>query len=320
MCAYSFSDGPFRDLVIRWGYDPRKDPAARLCVQLLRLWPVHHPLTLPAHSFQHISLRNVANVRTKKAIAAAIDSKAKGKEVASRYARPLPLRPQHHLHPHHSLEHVFDGVTVHSKIGNFQLIDIPDPLIAALIRSPVAIAPSCSADAEGWYHRDHFEQIRNVVRRKFIGILSGVRVLDSDCDDLLGEPPKAARRRGSVGGSGTDGEGSAGSGSGSGGDGGGKKGGKKAEKRKAPGRAPWETGGKKKGRGARAPARDETDEEKVRLPVFLFAWRVFRFAHVRLRAVQAARLREVIGMRDTATSAAGSSPGGASRDGEGMEE
>lgn len=30
MVGYTFSDGPFRDLVIRFGYDPRKDPQARL--------------------------------------------------------------------------------------------------------------------------------------------------------------------------------------------------------------------------------------------------------------------------------------------------
>lgn len=34
MVSYTFAEGPFRDLVIRFGYDPRKDPEARLCVQL----------------------------------------------------------------------------------------------------------------------------------------------------------------------------------------------------------------------------------------------------------------------------------------------
>ncbi len=31
MISYTFADGPFRDLVIRYGYDPRTDPEARLC-------------------------------------------------------------------------------------------------------------------------------------------------------------------------------------------------------------------------------------------------------------------------------------------------
>lgn len=30
MIGYTFSDGPFRDLVIKFGYDPRTDPEARL--------------------------------------------------------------------------------------------------------------------------------------------------------------------------------------------------------------------------------------------------------------------------------------------------
>jgi general transcription factor 3C polypeptide 5 (transcription factor C subunit 1) len=34
MISYTFADGPFRDLVIRYGYDPRTDPEARLCAPL----------------------------------------------------------------------------------------------------------------------------------------------------------------------------------------------------------------------------------------------------------------------------------------------
>lgn len=32
MVAYTFGDGPWRDLLVRFGYDPRKHPDARLCV------------------------------------------------------------------------------------------------------------------------------------------------------------------------------------------------------------------------------------------------------------------------------------------------
>lgn len=32
MVSYTFADGPFRDLAIRFGYDPRDHPEARLCV------------------------------------------------------------------------------------------------------------------------------------------------------------------------------------------------------------------------------------------------------------------------------------------------
>jgi hypothetical protein len=36
--GYTFADGPFRDLVVRFGYDPRKDPEARLFVSSLSLF------------------------------------------------------------------------------------------------------------------------------------------------------------------------------------------------------------------------------------------------------------------------------------------
>lgn len=32
LVSYTFSDGPFRELCVRWGYDPRKDSEARLFV------------------------------------------------------------------------------------------------------------------------------------------------------------------------------------------------------------------------------------------------------------------------------------------------
>lgn len=40
MISYTFADGPFRDLVIRYGYDPRTDPEARLCARLLFLFVI----------------------------------------------------------------------------------------------------------------------------------------------------------------------------------------------------------------------------------------------------------------------------------------
>lgn len=77
---------------------------------------------------------------------------------------------------------------MYSKIGNFQLIDIVDPLSRALVDSTEGVLPACSRDAnEGWYAFDYLDQIRQVVRRKFMAlVLEGRRLEDRDCDDLLG--------------------------------------------------------------------------------------------------------------------------------------
>lgn len=75
---------------------------------------------------------------------------------------------------------------VHSKVGHFQLCDILDPLCRSLIDSTDGILPFCSSDInEGWYAYDYFEQIRQVVRRKWQGLLNGIEVTTEDCEDLL---------------------------------------------------------------------------------------------------------------------------------------
>ncbi|KAK4705743.1 general transcription factor 3C polypeptide 5 (transcription factor C subunit 1), partial [Phenoliferia sp. Uapishka_3] len=216
LAAFSFSDGPFRDLVIRFGYDPRKDSAARL------------------------------------------------------------------------REHLFDGKTAHGKVANFQLCDISDHLIQSLIQSSDGLQSSCSPDPEGWYDRDYFEQMRNVIRRKFLGSLNGVVISDTDCADLLGDPkafwvsgPKSARkdkraesvtsrsrsRGGSDDGSIEDDEEEEKESASEAGDEETKGTSKRKRRPKVfkvgSARAPWEPLGKKKPARAKQPARGETAEEKV---------------------------------------------------------
>ncbi|BGP28877.1 tau 95 subunit of transcription factor TFIIIC [Rhodotorula toruloides] len=152
--GYTFSDGPFRDLIVRFGYDPRQHPEARF--------------------FQHITLRNPENVRIRpqpgmRALSQAHFSGTK----------PNTERAS-------NLSHIFDGKQVYSKIGHFQLCDISDPLCRSLIDSPDGVLDFCSSDInEGWYAYDYFEQIRQVVRRKWQGLLNGIEVATEDCDDLL---------------------------------------------------------------------------------------------------------------------------------------
>ncbi|ORY40014.1 RNA polymerase III transcription factor IIIC subunit-domain-containing protein [Leucosporidium creatinivorum] len=153
--SYTFSDGPFRDLVIRFGYDPRKDPEARF--------------------YQHIILRNIDNVRTK---APAIKGTSKGKEKQKEAVQinEDPLR-----------SHLFDGQVLHSKIANFQLCDISDPLIKQHVDASEGVRDTCDKQS-AWYDSDYFEQIRQLVRRKVAGLLAGRVVSDAECADLLGDP------------------------------------------------------------------------------------------------------------------------------------
>ncbi|KAM0756576.1 hypothetical protein T439DRAFT_376745 [Meredithblackwellia eburnea MCA 4105] len=275
LVGYTFSDGPFRDLIIKWGYDPRVDPEARF--------------------YQHITLRNITSNRAKK-------NESKMKDLAT------------------GKEHLFDGVSLHTKIGNFQLIDITDPLVTSLIHSPTGVLQECTDDVEGWYDRDYFEQMRNVVRRKFLGILKGVEVRDEDCKDLLGDPKLVGTATGGGGGGGGGGRPRAGSvssiassgggdGEGSGSEGAaagsgsdtntGKAGRDKSGKRryKKPPKAYWEGGRKKKVPQAKKPAREETEEERAD----------------RLRAMLGLQQGQSVG---TSAGAGGSSGGGGGSDAE----
>lgn len=83
--------------------------------------------------------------------------------------------------------HLFDGESLHTTRGNFQLIDITDRLCKKLIYSKVGVRKTCSATGNGWYDLDFYEQIRSVVKRKFVGLIDGERVSDGDCEDLLGD-------------------------------------------------------------------------------------------------------------------------------------
>lgn len=150
--SYTFSDGPFRDLCIKYGYDPRTDPQARF--------------------YQHMVLRNTDNIHNKNSI-------SKPAPRGKAYGERDNLNQQTHL---------FDGQTIHSTVGNYQLCDISDPLIKNLIHAPEAALETCSARLEGWFEPESMEQIRNVLRRKFIGLCQGREVTDQDCADLLGDP------------------------------------------------------------------------------------------------------------------------------------
>lgn len=195
----------------------------------------------------------------------------------------------------YSRAHLFDGQVLHSKIANFQLCDISDPLIKQHIDAPEGVRAECDK-VTGWYDSDYLEQIRQLIRRKVAGLLTGRVISDAECSDLLGDPKadldelagkkkggeKAATRSRSRSRSastssagtqsGTDGEGGSEGGSGTeGSDAGtddGTTGKKKARTRFANSRKsqtmPWkEKNIAKKAR--RAKARVETEEERVSL-------------------------------------------------------
>ncbi|KAK4057581.1 tau 95 subunit of transcription factor TFIIIC [Microbotryomycetes sp. JL221] len=184
--SYTFSDGPWRDLIVQLGYDPRQDPEARF--------------------YQTLAFRNMQNQRSK----------------AGQTRIGLETNKIKQVSQNSSLSHVFDGKVAHSKVGNFQLCDITDPLCSRLIHDTKGVyrlgitstndhsiqsQPHSSSNHstttttttttssligptkdDGWWHPLFLNQIRQIVRLKFNSSVQGLIVNDFDCQHLLGDP------------------------------------------------------------------------------------------------------------------------------------
>lgn len=109
LVAYTFSDGPWRDSLVRFGYDPRTDPESRLCVA--------------AHSFQRIHLRGkTPRVPSTRGVFKAEYGTVQNRSNARSDA---PSRSSH----------IFDGKTPPQSSSTFQLCDITDVRIASLVQA-----------------------------------------------------------------------------------------------------------------------------------------------------------------------------------------
>ncbi|MBW0490390.1 hypothetical protein O181_030105 [Austropuccinia psidii MF-1] len=146
--CYTFADGVFRDLLIRFQYDPRATPEARF--------------------YQRISLRNLDN-----------------KNISERLTYKLLKRSVETGSIDNQRDHIFDGLELHQSVGTYQLCDITDSLLVSLIKSTKGVLPNCRI-RDGWYTSNAIEQIRSILRRKFHALLDQKKVIrDTECVDLL---------------------------------------------------------------------------------------------------------------------------------------
>lgn len=111
-CGYFFESGPWREALVRWGLDPRKDAQYRKYQTVSFL-----SYSKTGTSRNHVRITNL--------------SKTSPEALAT--------------------EHIFDGVHL-SQTGNlFQFCDITDPLIARIL-STDDIRTTCAPTFQGWYH------------------------------------------------------------------------------------------------------------------------------------------------------------------------
>jgi general transcription factor 3C polypeptide 5 (transcription factor C subunit 1) len=134
--GYQFTGGPFRDCLIRYGLDPRKEKKYRIYQTFFfkiyddvektpdRLWhDVRPPYTLAKRSGEEIN----------------------------------------------STSHIFDGknLTLDGKV--WMACDITDPLLAQLIRD-APYRSVCETSRDGWFFNGTMAKIKAVMRMKLIAI------------------------------------------------------------------------------------------------------------------------------------------------------
>ncbi|KAJ7228866.1 RNA polymerase III transcription factor IIIC subunit-domain-containing protein [Mycena pura] len=158
--CYVFHDGPWRDTLIRFSYDPRKVPAARF-FQRLYFRNANHPITKPS-----------VMTRRQERTAANMDNWAVTIENGSE--RDVERRQSH----------LFDGKTLTKETASFQLCDIVDPMLKDMIEQEQELREECD-ERDGWYANYALERIKTVLRHKFFSLLEGFPATDDDCRQLL---------------------------------------------------------------------------------------------------------------------------------------
>ncbi|KAF1847982.1 transcription factor tfiiic complex a box associated subunit sfc1 [Cucurbitaria berberidis CBS 394.84] len=142
-CGYFFESGPWREALVRWGVDPRKDSKYR--------------------RYQTVSFLSYLKVGTSKHHKGFDQHVMKLSQMT-----PGELKTQH----------TFDGVNV-SQTGNlFQFCDITDPLIAKILATD-DIRTTCAPTFQGWYHAGTWAKATVILKDKMNTIIGKERPDDT---------------------------------------------------------------------------------------------------------------------------------------------
>ncbi|KAJ3109327.1 tau 95 subunit of transcription factor TFIIIC [Phlyctochytrium bullatum] len=158
--AYNVTWGPWKDTWVRYGFDPRREPAARV--------------------FQVLDLRFLKAPQTLSRGKRLIGVEEAGDLVGARRRTVAPVAEDAENGPN---SHVFDG-TKWSGIALIQVCDITDPEVVALLEKTGrnCIRAVCD-EKDGWFTREMLVTLRNMVRNKILvaqGREGEVRPLDLD--------------------------------------------------------------------------------------------------------------------------------------------
>ncbi|KAK0206225.1 RNA polymerase III transcription factor IIIC subunit-domain-containing protein [Desarmillaria ectypa] len=160
LVCYVFQDGPWRDTLVKFSYDPRKHTDARL-FQRLYFRNANHPIARPS-----VATRRQDRSATNAFLEHGVDKDLERSDVLYRNS------------------HIFDGRTLTKETAAFQLCDIEDPMLKEMIEDASDLRETCD-ERDGWYSTHVFERIKAVLRHKFFSLLDGHIATDEECRNLL---------------------------------------------------------------------------------------------------------------------------------------
>jgi general transcription factor 3C polypeptide 5 (transcription factor C subunit 1) len=147
--GYMFRAGPFRDSLIKFGVDPRKDPKYRKYQTLIFQPPPGPGGVGDGHEFlNQDGQSNQGSVVTPRAGG-----------YRSRYMRKAKKWPR----PKDS--HIFDGTRLCRDGKTWQVCDITDPILLRLINVK-KLRETCDVDFSGWYGNGTWAVLRTIMKEK----------------------------------------------------------------------------------------------------------------------------------------------------------
>ncbi|KAJ4348931.1 tau 95 subunit of transcription factor TFIIIC [Ascochyta clinopodiicola] len=136
-CGYFFESGPWREALISWGVDPRKDPQYR--------------------KYQTVSFMSYKKRGT-----------ARHHDAFDKHVQELGRMTAEQLEH----QHTFDGIHASNTGNTFQFCDITDPLIAKILATE-DIRTSCAPTFQGWYHVGTWAKVTVILKHKMNTIIGG---------------------------------------------------------------------------------------------------------------------------------------------------
>lgn len=147
--GYSFKAGPWRDSLIRYGVDPRKDPKYRFYQTLM------FQVDREAFKPENIAAREDGGTPSKKSSSATT--------AWSRTLRHTKADPT---------THIFDGKNITANGKTWQVCDLTDPIVHKVFNTN-NIRTECDVFQYGWYHNATMAKGRAIMKDKMKYLFAG---------------------------------------------------------------------------------------------------------------------------------------------------